>query len=58
MKSFPPPKNKKIKKPEIIIIMIIIRGLDVSKAFGDFFNSSETVSYPAGSSRINGRGME
>ena len=37
--------------------MIIIRGLDVSKALGDFF-SSETVSYPAGSSRINGRGME
>ena len=38
--------------------MIIIRGLDVSKALGDFFISSETVSYPAGSSRINGRGME
>ena len=38
--------------------MIIIRGLDVSKALGDFFISSETVSYPAGSSGINGRGME
>ena len=38
--------------------MIIILGMDVSKALGDFFISSETINYPDGSSRINGRGME
>ena len=39
--------------------MIIILGLGVSKAFGGFFISSETVAILIdGSSRINGRGME